>query len=96
MFTHLEILSQKLKISITAIELIIDGGDHITLSKFRKEFKCCSEIYGWIHKESLRVYIGSTKDLSVRPFNHLNYLNRKAASNFRLRNAMQKHGLQSF
>jgi hypothetical protein len=74
-------------------EVFLDGDCLQTFEDFKKQYKKQSGVYGWVHKQSLKTYVGSALNLSVRPFQHLMGTTR---SNKHLFAALQKDGLATF
>ncbi len=73
--------------------ILLDGSFPEKFISFKKQYKKQSGIYGWIHKKSLKTYVGSAIDLTVRLFRHL-YNSTK--TNTYLKNALKKDGLHCF
>ena len=61
------------------------------LSVIKEDLYLLSGIYAFIHKESQKVYVGSSFNLAKRIFDHLN--NR--SSNVLLQRAFAKHGFNN-
>lgn len=72
---------------------LIKGKKTTDFTSILRPFKQKSGIYGWVHEGYNRIYIGSAKNLFVRPCKHL-YPSTKG--NMYLKNAFKKHGLGSF
>lgn len=73
--------------------IFLDGNFPETFHKFKKDYVKQSGIYGWVYKKSIKTYVGSALDIAVRPFSHLF---KSTRTNIHLKNALEKHGLNSF
>lgn len=73
--------------------VFLDGHFPETFQDFKKTYKNQSGIYGWVHKNSYKTYVGSALDITVRPFHHLF---ESTQTNNYLKNALKKDGLESF
>lgn len=80
---------QKYNLSPKSI-IFLDGNFPDTFYTFKKDYAKQSGIYGWVCKKSLKTYVGSALDISVRPFRHLF---KSAKTNIHFKNALKKHGL---
>lgn len=72
---------------------ILDGNLPETFQGFKKKYANQSGIYAWVHKQSLKTYVGSATNLSTRPFRHLYF---STATNSHFKNALKKYGVESF
>lgn len=59
----------------------------------KKKYAKHSAVYGWVHKESFKTYVGSATDVSVRSFRHLQ---PSARTNIYSKNEINVYGLGCF
>nr|QYC94406.1 hypothetical protein [Oedogonium sp. 1_circle_61917] len=72
---------------------VVDGLDFEGIYQLKKQYKRVSGVYGWLCKQNNKCYVGSARDLSRRPFQHLIPSNK---CNIVFKNALQKYGLSYF
>lgn len=51
--------------------MLYDGKNPDSFLLAKKQLAEKNGIYGWVHKKSLKTYVGSSFNLGVRPFKHL-------------------------
>lgn len=70
-------------------EYVSEASDLYSLRAIKKQTKGIAGVYGWMCKKDNRVYVGGTKNLSVRPFSHLTLL---GYCNLFFWNSLNKYG----
>jgi hypothetical protein len=93
-------IQRKLEKSLT-IEDSLDGSCNTKeLKNFKEKYNNRAVIYGWVHKQSYKIYIGSATNGGKRPFEHINRVGavskKGKKSNKNLQNALKEGGLSSF
>lgn len=67
---NLSLFCQKYNLSEKSL-VVLDGNFPKIFLQFQEQCINKAGIYGWVHKDSFKIYVGSAVDLSDRPFQHL-------------------------
>lgn len=75
-----------------SVHSIYNLQDNSSRDMIRKQLKSVIGVYGIVHNDTQKMYIGSSTNLALRLYQHINNLN----SNIYLQNAIAKYGLNNF